>query len=100
VNGVTLAQPGDELVVVTEDGYGRLLLTDWIDAPPKLNAKPKSIIARRSDIVGIGREGDRVVTSLWMSQLNEIQLDLDDSTKTYPLLDLQPEESVQVILTI
>jgi hypothetical protein len=100
VNGVTLAQPDDALLVVTGDGYGRYLRTNWIDAPPKLNAKPKSIIARRSDIVGIGREGDRVVTSLWMSQLNEIQLDLDDSTKTYPLLDLQPEESVQVILTI
>ena len=94
VNGVTLAQPDDELVVVTVDGYGRFLYADWIAIPPKVNFKPKSIISRRSDVAGIGREGDKVVTSLWLSHLNNVQLPATNSTKTYPLLDLQGEETI------
>ncbi len=100
VNGVMLAQPDDELLVVTVDGYGRFLHIPRIDAPPKLNAKPKSIISRRSDVVGVGREGDRLITSLWLSQLNDIQLPHDNATKTYPFLNLQKEETVQAIRRI
>ena len=92
VNGVALAQPHDEWVVVTGDGYGRFLQTNWIDAPQKINAKPKSIISRRSNVVGMGREGDYVATSLWLSQLHDVQIPRTNSTKTYPLLNLQKEE--------
>jgi hypothetical chaperone protein len=99
VNGVTLAQPDDELLVVTADGYGRFLLTTQIDAPDKLNAKPKSIIARRSDVVGIGREGDRVATSLWLTRLNDVQIPRDNATKTYPLLALQENETIRSLGT-
>jgi DNA gyrase/topoisomerase IV subunit A len=99
VNGVVLAQSDDELLVVTEDGYGRFLRTSWIDAPDRLNVKPKSIISRRSDVVGIGREGDRVVTSLWLTQLDDVQIPRDNSTKIYPLLDLEKEEIPQMIFT-
>jgi hypothetical protein len=98
VNGVTLAQPDDELLVVTADGYGRFLHTSWIDTPTRLNAKPKSIISRRSDLIGLGRKGDHVATSLWLIQLNSIQIPHDDSTKTYPLLNLQPDETAQRML--
>jgi DNA gyrase/topoisomerase IV subunit A len=97
VNGVVLAQPDDAFVVVTADGYGRFLHTDWIDAPDRLNAKPKSIISRRSDVMGIGREGDRVATSLWLTQL-DAQIPHEDSIKTYPLLDLQENETVQKVI--
>jgi hypothetical protein len=93
VNGVTLARPDDELLVVTADGFGRFLLTTWIDAPDKLNAKPKSIISRRSDVAGIGREGDHVVTTSWLTPLNDVQIPRDNSTKTYPLLTLQEGET-------
>jgi DNA gyrase/topoisomerase IV subunit A len=100
VNGVTLAQPDDELVVVTADGYGRLLCTHWLDAPDRLNAKPKSIISRRSDVVGIGREEDWVVTSLWLSQLSDMNIPLENATKTYPIMDLQPDETIQLVCAV
>jgi DNA gyrase/topoisomerase IV subunit A len=98
VNGVVLAQPDDAFVVVTADGYGRFLHTSWIDTPDRLNAKPKSIISRRSDVMGIGREGDRVATSLWLTQLDDAQIPHEDSTKTYPLFDLQENETVQKVV--
>ena len=100
VNGVALAQPDDEFVVVTSDGNGRFLQTFWIDAPTKINAKAKSIIARRNDIIGLGREGDRVVTSLWLSQLNDVQIPRKNSTKTYPLLNLQKEETILKVFSL
>lgn len=62
VVAAALAYAEEELLLLTEDGYGRGLLAEWVPEPPKANQHGRSLIARRSPVIGIGALPLRVVT--------------------------------------
>ena len=97
-----LAQPDDKVVLATADGYGRCLPAEWIPVPPKANTKGKSMVARRSELVAmVTPKPDAIlwlVTSKRLVPVATGLLPLEDSTKTKPLLNLDPGETVQSFL--
>ncbi len=60
---VVITTPGDELTLLTADGFGRRLLTEWVPVPPGPNKSGKSLIARRSPIVAIIKDADWIFTN-------------------------------------
>ncbi len=89
-----LAQPGDELTLLTIDGYGRRILTDWVPVPSSPNKIGKSLIARRSQLAAILKNTDWVLTHRYLRDANLPDLPLDNSTKSRQLFKLEPQEFV------
>lgn len=102
VVGTALAQPEEHLLLVTADGYGRLLQADWIPVPEKPNSKGKSLISRRSPLVGLAKVASAepvwLVTTKRLVQIENGRIPLEDSTKTHPLVDLEKDEVVCAVL--
>lgn len=99
VVGATLVQEGDELLLVTADGFARRQLVAWIPGSTRANIKGKSAIARRSHVTVVARVNEE--QSIWLATSKQIvranggQLPLVDSTKSQRLLKMEEEESVQ-----
>ncbi|HEX6383568.1 MAG TPA: Hsp70 family protein [Anaerolineae bacterium] len=103
VTAALLARPGDEVALVTADGYGRRLLAEWVPVPPKANTKGMSMVARRSDLVAATtRTPDLLpwlITSKRLVKVETGQLPLEESTRTERLLSLEPGETVHTLFT-
>ncbi len=101
VNGVVLAKQEEMFVIVTADGYGRFIQTEWVPIPKKLNIRAKSVVARRNDVIGIGREQDWLATSHWLRrELTDYRIPQQDSTKSYALVDLEKGETIQFVTAV
>jgi DNA gyrase/topoisomerase IV subunit A len=98
VVGATLSQPGDELLLVTADGYGRQLLPRWLEIPEKENSPGKVQVARRSPVVGLAAGPVWAVTNQRILALDNEMAPLEDSTKTTRLVKLQDGEQVVTLL--
>ncbi len=104
VVGSVVAAEEDELLLVTEDGYGRSLKPAWIPHPPKPNSKGRSVIARRSPVVGIVPVSDQLrtwlVTEKGCVRVNNGRFKPTKSTKSSPLLPTAPEVTVRQVFSL
>ncbi|MCA9902193.1 MAG: Hsp70 family protein, partial [Anaerolineales bacterium] len=102
VETAVLTQPNTPILLLTNDGYGRQLLVEWIPQPPKDNDKGKAQIARRSDLIAaVPTPADAplyLLTSQRLICLENGRPPLDDSSKTAPLLKLHKDESVLSVI--
>ncbi len=102
VETAVLCQPKDPILLITNDGYGRQLLADWVPQPEKENDKGKSLIARRSDLIAaVPRPEDTpiyLLTSQRLLLLENGRPPLDESSKTSPLLKLQNDETILTVI--
>ena len=104
VTEAMLAQPDDKVMLATADGYGRCLLAEWVPVPPKANTRGKSMVARRSELAAIATP--KLEATLWLVTSKRLvpaetgHLPLEDSTKTKPLLKLEPGETVHTLFTV
>jgi hypothetical chaperone protein len=98
VTGAVLCQPEDELLLITEDGYGRRHLAEWIEIPEKENSKGYNHVARKSPVVGVTNGPAWAVTNERVVQLDDGRVPLENSTKTYPLLKLKPAERILTLV--
>jgi hypothetical chaperone protein len=102
VTGAALAGAEDEMLLLTADGYGRRLPAGWVFAPEKRNQKGKSLVARRSGVVGTAVL--RPKTALWaitntrLLPVTADKLPLEPSTKTQRLLKLANGETISGLL--
>jgi hypothetical chaperone protein len=100
VRTAVVADTGDELLLVTEDGYGRILQPEWLPVPPKPNSKARSQIARRSAAVALCLAGKtHLVTNRRLVALNPANLLREDSTRTELLLKLEEGERVETAVS-
>ena len=102
VTGAVLARPADELVVVLADGYGRRLRAEWVFAPGRLNQKGKSLVSRRSELVGTAvwppEHALQAITTTRFLPLDADSLPLEDATKTQPVVKLAKDERIAGLL--
>lgn len=84
-----------ELLLLTGDGFGRRLLSEWIPIPPAPNKTGKSLIARQSPLAAIMKESEWLLTSQHLLPVNFSDYPLEDSTKTRTVLILEPGELVK-----
>lgn len=98
VSGAVLCQPQEPLTIVTEDGYGRRILPEWIDIPERENQKGYVHVARRSAVIGLAKAPIWAVTTRRIVQVDDGRVPLDNSTKTYPLLKLSPHERLVTLV--
>ena len=91
---VALAQPNDELILLTADGYGRRLLAEWIPFPEKPKKIGKSLISRRARLAAIAKDAEWILTNRNLMNIIFTDLPLEDSTKSKPLLKLKPQEFI------
>jgi hypothetical chaperone protein len=100
VRTAVVAQTGDELLLVTEDGYGRILQPEWLAVPPKPNSKGRSQIARRSAAVALcPAQNVCLVTNQRLVPLDLDDLLQEDSTRTEKLLKLAEGEQVETAVS-
>ncbi|MCP5097990.1 MAG: Hsp70 family protein [Chloroflexi bacterium] len=91
----TLMPRNTPLTMITADGYGRRLQTEWVPIPPKPNSKGKSMISRRSDVViATTEEAGWIVTNERLVWVENGRFPLKNSTKTAPLIKLAPDETI------
>lgn len=102
VTASALVQTGDKLLLLTADGNGRRLLSDWIPVPKKQNLKGKGLVARRSDIVAVvnlrQNPSPQVVTNQRIAPLKVVGLELEMGTKTAVVLKLGDGEEIRTII--
>lgn len=102
VETAVLCQPNDPVLLITNDGYGRQLLADWVPQPEKENDKGKSLVARRSDLtVAVPNPEDTpiyLLTSQRLLLLENGRPPLDESSKTFPLLKLHKDEIILAVI--
>ncbi len=103
VETAVLCQPHDPILLITNDGYGRQLLANWVTQPEKENDKGKSLVARRSDLVAAVPKPEDTLIHLLTSQrlllLENGRLPLDESSKTFPLLNLHNSETILTVIS-
>ncbi len=90
---------GEEIMLVTEDGYGRRLLPEWLDVPDRPNQKARSLIARRSDLAGAGKAPAWAITTTRIELVPAQDLPKADSTRTKAVFRLLSEESIQTLVS-
>ncbi len=86
-------------LAVTADGYGRLLLPAWVPLAEKANQKGVSLVARRSEMVGLLPAQGEIwaATTSRCVRLEYGRLPLEDSSKTDKVVKLETAESIQTI---
>ncbi|MBK6328130.1 MAG: Hsp70 family protein [Chloroflexi bacterium] len=98
VTSAVLTRPTDELVVALADGYGRRLQTAWLFEPGRPNQKGKSLVSRRSEVVGTAvwppERALQAITTTRFLPLEAGNLPLENSTKTQQLIKLEKGEEV------
>ncbi len=104
VETAVLCQPNSSILLITNDGYGRLLLADWVPQPEKENDKGKSLVARRSDLVAAVLNSEDTPIHLLTSQrlllLENGRPPLDESSKTFPLVKLHKDEVIFTVVSV
>jgi DNA gyrase/topoisomerase IV subunit A len=96
VRTAVVADTGDELLLVTEDGYGRILQPEWLPVPPKPNSKGRAQIARRSAAVALcPADNVHLITNHRLVALDPADLLREDSSRTELLLKLEAGEKVE-----
>jgi DNA gyrase/topoisomerase IV subunit A len=100
VRAAAVADIGDGLLLVTADGYGRIMQPEWLPVPPKPNSKARSQIARRSPAVALcPAENACLVTNRRLVPLDLDDLLREDSTRTELLLKLEEGEGVETTVS-
>lgn len=104
VMGAVLASQEDELLLLTADGYGRKLAAEWVFAPERPNQKGKSLVARRSEVVGTAVYTENktlyaLTPSHWLP-VNATELPLETSTKSASVLKLEDGVIVTGVLSM
>jgi DNA gyrase/topoisomerase IV subunit A len=94
VTDIAIADSEHELILLTNDGYGRKLSVKWIPVPPGPNKSGRSLIARRSELVAVARSSDHVLTNKHVRVPDLSDLPTVDSTKSKRILKLEPLEFV------
>jgi hypothetical protein len=95
---LALVHAGQELLIITRDGYGRRLLAGWIPFPDKPNRKGKSLVARRSQIAALATDGDWAITDEQLLTIDGSGIPLVESTKTFPLIELLADDQLRYTL--
>ncbi len=96
VRTAIVAAMAEELLLVTADGYGRILQPTWLAVPEKPNSKGRSQIARRSAAVALCPAANAcLVTNRRLVAVDTAVLPREDSTKTKLLLELEEGEGVE-----
>jgi len=90
----------DELILATQDGYGRRFNPSWLVVPDHPNQKGRSLIARRSPLAGVGRHQPWALTTHQFLPLPLDAMPFEDSTKTASVVQLQPQEQLQTVLSV
>jgi hypothetical protein len=91
LTGIALAESGQEIVLITADGYGKRMAVDWVDVPDRPNTRGRVIITR-NDLRGAAVVPDGgmmwVVTAEKVVGLECGRVPIDDegSTKSYKFL--------------
>jgi hypothetical protein len=85
-------------LLVTADGYGRILLPRWVEMLEKENSPGKVQVARRSPVVGLQAGPVWAVSNQRILALDSDAAPLEDSTKTTSLLELHEGEQVVTLL--
>ncbi len=98
ITSAILCAPEDELLLLTEDGYGRCAKVEWVDAPTKDNSKGKSMIARRAKLVGVTKESALALSNQRLLWVGDTAVQLEDSTKTTRLCKLNNDEMIQALI--
>ncbi|MDX1412692.1 MAG: Hsp70 family protein [Candidatus Promineifilaceae bacterium] len=91
---VALALPDDELILLTADGFGRKLVVRWVPIPSGPNKSGKSLIARRSSLATVAKENNWILTNQNLRAMAFTSLPMVDSTKSKPVIKLDPQEFV------
>jgi hypothetical chaperone protein len=100
VRMAAVAHIGEGLLLVTEDGYGRIMQPEWLSVPPKPNSKGRSQIARRSAAVALcPADNARLVTNRRLVSLDPDGLLREDSTRTELLVKLAVGERVETAVS-
>ena len=96
VRTAVIAPLGEELLLVTADGYGRILQPEWLPVPPKPNSKGRAQIARRSAAVALcPADNVHLITNHRLVALDPADLLREDSSRTELLLKLEAGEKVE-----
>ena len=94
-----LAREHEQLLILTGSGYGRRLSAGMAPVPPKANSRGRVLVARRP-ARGLARLGnDRQVWAVtdrrWVGiDPGRLPAAEEDSTRTWRLLKLAPDESI------
>jgi DNA gyrase/topoisomerase IV subunit A len=98
-----VADGNQQLLLVTADGYGRRFQAEWSPLVARANARGRSMVARRSDVVATTASLVPAIvwllTSARLIQVDTSSLPLEDSSKTKTLLKLRETETVQSLLS-
>jgi DNA gyrase/topoisomerase IV subunit A len=100
IAAAVLAQPNEELLILTKDGFGNRLLAGWIPFPEKPNRKGKSLIARRSIIAALAKTNELAVADKNLLAIRMDGLPLEDSTKSVQLFKLENGNHIRGALSI
>jgi hypothetical protein len=100
IAAVALAQPSEELLLLTNDGFGRRLLAGWVPFPDKPNRKGKSLIARRGLIAALANPNDWAVSNKNLLAIQTDALLLENSTKSASLYKLENDNHIRGALSI
>jgi len=102
--GAVLAGEGEEVLLVTEQGYGRRLPAAAVHAPEKGNSRGRVLIARRPvrDVARL--QGDLALwamTTAGLKPLEPEKVPLEpDTTRSHRLLKVAPDEQIVQTLVI
>ncbi len=93
------AGPDAEMTLVLADGYARRFKTEWVEEPPKANAKGKALVARKSAAVALAVAGSlQVVTNRRLLAADGGALPLEQSTRAFRLVKVEEEEWVMAVV--
>lgn len=99
---MALPRPGAELLLVTHSGYARRLPAEAIELPDRPKARGKVLVSRRAVCGAAPALFGRPVWALTNKQLRPLdpgRVPSDpDSSKTYPLVTLDPQETIHCLL--
>jgi len=99
---VLLALPAQEkeVILITEDGYGRRLQPDWVPAAARLNQAGRSLVARKSPLAGAAASPAMAVSTRTFYAIDGAALPYSASTATTSAIPLQDGDHVQAVLTL
>lgn len=95
MNAGVMVNVNDTILVVTADGYGRMVSPDWLTIPAKPNQKGRSLVARKSPlVVAATKNSGWFITNQRLVWLENGRFIHEDSTKTEEILKLNDGEVI------
>jgi hypothetical protein len=99
VNAALAVEPEAEVVLLLADGYARRLRAEWIEEPPRANAKGKALAARRAAVVGLTHvEAIELITDRRRLTADGGALTLEEGTKAQRLVKLAEGEAITAVI--